>query len=256
MLAVRSSAGQGRYEAPFEWDVVFEAISRPGGRPLVWCHGNNGSATGDYNFYNAELRLLAQRHTVMAADLGGNTFGNDTGITRVGQAIDRLVALGASEPAILVGASMGGAVALNFAVRHPERVAAVAGIIPALTLSVPPGNPAEAAIDAAYPPAYDPGNPAHLDHDPLAFAGDLPADMPIGIWYSTTDPLCLPETAIAFGAARTQTRLVPFGPYGHSGIDIAVPSAAEWLASLDVVQPSGNAYGQGAYGSGIYGGAS
>lgn len=233
-LAIRSSAGQGRYVAA-EWDVTMWPISLPVADrpPLVWCHGNYGTALADASTYGNELRLLAQRHTVIAADLGFNTFGNDTGITRVGQVLDYLAAAhGLTAPAVLVGASMGGAVALNYAVRFPERVAAVVGIIPALSLDAPETNPAFDEIDAAYGGLYDPANPAHLAHDPIAFAGDLPDDMPVHLFTSSNDPQCLPAHTAAFLAGRPQTMHTSIGAHGHGGIDVAVPMAVEWLRGI------------------------
>lgn len=231
-LAVRTSLGQSRYVAG-EWDAVFRTTSLPATTPLVWCHGNYGTAAGDYSGYHAELRQLSQRHTVIAADLGYNTFGNDTGITRVGQALDYLAATwGATGPAVLVGASMGGQVALNFAVRYRERVAAVAGIIPALSLTAQPGNPAADEIDLAFPPAYDAGNPTHLAHDATHFAPDLPDDMPVHLWTSSNDPICIPAFTAAFLAARPQTGHTDIGAHGHGGIDVAVPLVTDWLEGV------------------------
>ncbi len=231
-LAVRTSVGQARYVTE-EWDAVFRTTSLPSTTPLVWCHGNYGTAVGDYGNFYFSLRALAQRHTVIAADLGFNTFGNATGVTRVGQAIDYLASSwGTSGPAVLVGASMGGQVALNFAVRYPERVAAVVGIIPALSLSTQPGNPAADEIDLAFPPAYDAGNPDHLAHDATHFAPDLPAELPIHLWTSSDDPVCIPAFTDAFLAARPQTLHTSIGAQGHGGVDIAVPLAADWLRGL------------------------
>jgi pimeloyl-ACP methyl ester carboxylesterase len=195
----------------------------------VWCHGNNGTALGEHLAYGSTLNLLAQRYTVVVADLGGNTFGNDTGVTRVGQVIDYLAAQwGSSGRAVLVGASMGAAVALNYAVRFPEKVRTVAGIIPAVDLVVPADNPAKANIDLAYPPSFS--NAQYGDHNPVLFADDLPTWMPIGLWTSSNDPICYPATADAFVAARPQTHRVDIGPRGHAGVNLAAADVAGWLA--------------------------
>ncbi len=230
MLATSSSAGEARYVAA-EWDVVMQTTSRLRRPPLVWCHGNNGTALADHLGYGSAMRILAQRYTVIAADLGFNTWGNDLGITRVGQALDYLVtAWGVGGRAVLVGASMGNAVAMNYAVRFPERIKAVAGVIPVVDLNAPPENPAKASLDAAYPPAYS--DAQYGDHNPLLFADELPADMPIGLWTSSNDPLAYPSTATAFVAARPQTLRVDIGALGHSGVNVAAPSVADWLATV------------------------
>lgn len=230
MLAVRSTYNIGRYVAN-EGDATFSTVAGYNGDlpVLVWCHGNNQTALSDYDGYNAQLQLLAQTHFVVAADFGGQTFGNDTGVTRVGQLLDYL---GAST-ATLVGASMGGAVALNYAVRYPERVRAVAGLIPAVSFTdIAVDNPAKANLDLAYPPAYDDSNPDHAAHNPALFAASLPATMPIHLFTSSDDPTCPPSMADAFVAARPQTLRTVFGAYGHGGINVAAPLAAAWLASV------------------------
>lgn len=232
MLAIRTSVGQDRYGPAGEWDAIFQTMNT-GKPPLIWCHGNHGTAVTDFDNYGTELRLLAQRYTVIAADLGFNAFGNDIGVTRVGQAAAYLAASWASSgPVVLVGASMGAAVALNYARVHPENVAAVACIIPAVDLDVPDVHPAADEIDLAYPPAYDPGNPTMAAHSPVLFASALPADMPIHLWTSSDDTTVLPATADAFVAARPQTGRTVFGAYGHGGINVAVPLVVDWLRSL------------------------
>lgn len=229
MLSIRTTSGLSRYAAD-EWDAVF-STARAGRPPLVWCHGNNGSTLADYTTYSASLRLLAQHYTVIVADLGGNTFGNDTGIARVGQALTYLASFSATGPAMLVGVSMGAAVALNYAVRNPANVRAVAGVIPAVDLNVPDGHVAAAAIDLAYPPGYNPANPDHAAHSPVEFAADLPESMPIHLWTSSNDTTVLPATADAFVAARPATGHTNIGAQGHGGIDIAIPLVADWLAA-------------------------
>jgi len=233
MLAVKTSTGQGRYVAS-EWDAVFSTRGAPK-PPLVWCHGNHGTALLDYANYNIQLRALAQQYTVIVADLGFNAFGNDTHILRIEQAIARLAALGATGPVVMWGNSMGGAGALNYAVNNPEDLAAVVTIIPAIDLDYTAYSPANAAgpyIDAAYPPAFDDTNPDHAAHNPIIFATDIPDTLPVGLWYSSNDPVCLPAKATAFEAARPATDTVNFGAHGHGGIDVATPLALEWLASL------------------------
>lgn len=233
MRAARSSFGDGRYVAG-EQDVTLMTTHVPtaGRTPLIWCHGNYGTAAADFAAYDTQLRLLAQRHTVIAADLGFNTFGNPIGTTRVGQAIAYLAASwGSSGPAVLVGASMGAAVALNYARVHPENVAAVACIIPALDLNVANDHPAADEIDLAYPPAYD--DAVHgPTYSPVQFARSLPGGMPIHLWTSSNDPTVAPATADMFVARRPQTGRTDIGAQGHGGISLAVPKVADWLTTL------------------------
>lgn len=227
MLAVATSAGEGRYQGG-EWDVTYQTVTRPSRRPLVWCHGQGGTALGDYlGFGSGILRHLAQNYTIVAADLGFNTFGNDTGMARVQAAIDYLDLPG---PVTLVGASMGACVALNYATRNPETVRAVAGIIPLVDLNIPDGHGSKAQLNLAYPPAYDDANPEHRAHNPMHFADQLP--MPVSLWTSSDDPAVPPATADAFVAARPQTKRVVFGAFGHAGVNVAGPLVADWLAGI------------------------
>lgn len=217
---------QSRYVAS-EWDCTFVTTASLGTeRPwLVWCHGNNATALGDYTNYNSVFRLLAQRFNVAIADLGGSTFGNDTGIQRVGQLLDYY---GVSST-YLLGASMGASVAINYAVRFPARVEAIACVIPALQFNnLDPGNPGITNLNLAYPPAYDPETDGP-EHNPVQIADQLPSDMPVALWTSSNDPTTVPSTADEFVAARPQTERTVFGAYGHGGIGVAAPLINEWL---------------------------
>lgn len=228
-LAICSTYGTDRYAAG-EGDATFGTVrALRGDEPgLLWFHGNNQTALTDRINYRTELRLLAQSHHVVAADTSGNSFGNDDGITQAIAAADHY----GLTTFVAFGVSMGAALALNLARLHPSRVSAVVGIIPALDLNVDGAHPAADEIDAAYPPAYDPGDPTHTAHSPVTFAATLSATLPIGLWTSSTDTTCPPATADAFVAARPQTHRTVFGAYGHGGISVAVPLAAAWLTTV------------------------
>lgn len=226
MLSVRTNTGQSRYVAS-EWDALFVTTASLGAlRPwLVWCHGNNATALADYTNYNSVFRLLAQRFNVLVADLGGNTFGNDTGIQRVGQLLDYYNA----SSAYFLGASMGASVAINYAVRFPTRVNGIACVIPALQFNdVDSSHPAYNELNLAYPPAYN--EETHgPDYNPVQIADQLPSDMPVALWTSSNDTTTPPSTADEFVAVRPQTERTVFGAYGHGGITVAAPLINEWL---------------------------
>jgi predicted alpha/beta hydrolase family esterase len=230
MLSVRTREVTGLY-VPGETIVSFtttHSIETPR-TALFWCPGNNQTAASDYTSYGSLLQLLAQTFDVYIADYGGSTFGNDTGIARV----EDVYTYAEVDEAVLVGASMGNAVMMNYTVRNPEKVIALAGIIPALSLyTEDPEHPAGDEIDAAYPPAWDPENPDHYSHHPIGFANEIPDTIPVGLWMSTNDTLCTPAHADAFCAARPSTKRVDFGAYGHGGVTVAVPLAYEWLRSV------------------------
>jgi hypothetical protein len=218
---------QSRYVAS-EWDCTFVTTASLGStRPwLVWCHGNNATTLADYtNYYEGVFRLMAQRFNVVIADLGGSTFGNDTGIQRVGELLDHY----SISSAYFLGASMGASVAINYAVRFPARVDAIACVIPALQFNdVDPSHPAYDELNLAYPPAYD--EETHgPDYNPVQIADQLPADMPVALWTSSNDTTTPPSTADEFVAARPQTERTVFGAYGHGGITVAAPLISDWL---------------------------
>lgn len=240
MIPVSSVAGSGLVGAE---TYVFAGDRRAwaGGRTgVLWCHEAGGSPKSNY----AERKLagllhsLAGRYATLLTECGGTlTFGNDTAMTAMDDAVDALVATwDTPSRVILAGASMGGCNALNYALRHPEKVAAVALIVPALNLTDLHANNRgglTAAINAAYGGAY-----SSVTHgptrSPVQFAGDLDPDLPIHFWTSSDDPICLPQFVADFLAARPQTEASNLGAHGHSwdGIPPAVSDMRQWLREV------------------------
>jgi len=96
------------------------------GAPIVFIHGFGA----DLNAWMFNQPALAERHRTIALDLpghGGSSKALKGPIDGAGFAgdLDRLLAVLGVDRAHLVGHSMGGAVALHFASRQPERVASV-----------------------------------------------------------------------------------------------------------------------------------
>jgi len=109
---------------------------RPSGRPWLLIHG----AGADHRFWPAELRQLASQR-VLAPDLPGHgaSPGPVAGsivdsATRLRQWMSGLV----TGPAILVGHSMGSALALEVALRWPEQVAGLVLVGSGIRLPVNP----------------------------------------------------------------------------------------------------------------------
>jgi abhydrolase domain-containing protein 6 len=99
------------------------------GKTVVLLHGS-GSQAGDWN---AIVPALARRYHLLVLDLPGHgESGPAEGALPVGDLADSLGALldarSPGRPAILIGNSLGGWVALLYASRHPERVERVIGI--------------------------------------------------------------------------------------------------------------------------------
>jgi pimeloyl-ACP methyl ester carboxylesterase len=99
------------------------------GAPLVLLHG--GMLTIDLNFATL-IPTLAQTHTVIGVEMQGHgrTANIDREITYPNLASDVVALLDhlGNERAAVLGHSMGGGVALEMAVSHPDRVSAIVPI--------------------------------------------------------------------------------------------------------------------------------
>lgn len=225
-MTIGSSAGADRVVAG-EWDVTLGAPPTwiGDGQPMVYCHGSGDTSLTvlPKSGQGPLIRSLAERHTIAVCDLGGQTWGNDTVITRIGQARTYLRNTWGSEGQVtLVGISMGGLAALAYALANPSAVRAVALIIPALDLNdlvVNNRGGAAADVNAAYGGAYN--NATHgPTHNPAVYAASLRATMPIAIWTASDDPICVPSTADGFVTSRPQTARTDVGALGHSEASI------------------------------------
>lgn len=154
---------------------LFYAVSREAGErrvkgdlPLVLLHGAGGSRLN----WPAELRRLRPPGaTVYALDLPGHErSAGQWRDTVEGYAEDVVAFLDAVEvgQAIIVGHSMGGAIALTLALDHAERVMALVLIATGARLSVAPAilettrDDFEAAVDTITRYAWSPEAPSEL----------------------------------------------------------------------------------------------
>jgi 2-hydroxy-6-oxonona-2,4-dienedioate hydrolase len=93
------------------------------GHPVIMLHGSGPGATGWSNFA-PNIRSLAESFRVLALDApgwGGSTPGLPEHYDHPNAVLELMDALGI-EQAALVGNSMGGATALTFASRYPDRI--------------------------------------------------------------------------------------------------------------------------------------
>ncbi len=119
-----------RYRIPVHAGGVTNFVSyfdRPGpGIPVVFVHGLGNSAD---NFASMANQRILLRHRLLAMDLPGcgrSPYPAD-GALRIDDLVDLIDAFVAElvrGPIVLVGASMGGLIALLYAERTPDRVAA------------------------------------------------------------------------------------------------------------------------------------
>lgn len=189
--------------------------------PLVYCHGSGDTSQTIYNPYGklgqfTMLRALARRYVVVAADLGGQVWGNDTHISRVSDAVEYAASLTnhSGDKVTLVGASMGNLGALGWARTHQSDIAAYVGVIPALDLAqLLPFAPAE--INGAYGGAYNDATHGST-HSPVKYANQFKVSLPMTLYTASNDNICLPYTATQFVQRRPDTNRVDLGPLGHT----------------------------------------
>lgn len=126
-----------------------------GGPPFLLLHGLGGS---HLNWMRLGP-LLAERGRVLAPDMAGfgrtPPAGRRTTVGANARLVSRLLESWAGGPAILVGNSMGGLVALLTAAAHPERVAGLVLLDPAVPVA--PGVPRERQVTMAFAAQMVPG---------------------------------------------------------------------------------------------------
>lgn len=105
------------------WQVATAFVCRGTGTPIVLLHGFDSSLLE----FRQILPLLAERHQVWAIDLLGFGFterikGMPINPLSIKRHLYRFWQTAIARPIILIGASMGGAVAIDFTLTHPEAV--------------------------------------------------------------------------------------------------------------------------------------
>jgi pimeloyl-ACP methyl ester carboxylesterase len=234
---IRTSLAVDRYTIGEE-DVIAGAIhSWAGDQPngVIYCHGGNDLAASVMTeVAQRDIVTAVARHaTVHAGDLGGNTFGNNTGLARVEEAVAYLRAeWGQDGPLGFIGGSMGFITSTVYALNHPEDVLFIAGIIPGIDLADLYIRGYAGMIDAAYPPAYNDATDGPT-HSPIQFVDDLSDELPIHLWTASDDLEAVPATADAFVAARPQTGRTDLGALGHTdaAVAAAVSDVVAWAQS-------------------------
>lgn len=125
------------------------------GPPFVLLHGLGGS---HLNWMRLGP-LLAERGRVIAPDMAGfgrtAPAGRRTTVGANARLVSRLLETWAGGPAILVGNSMGGLISLLVAVSHPEQVAGLVLLDPAIPVA--PGVPRERQVTMAFAAQMVPG---------------------------------------------------------------------------------------------------
>lgn len=240
-MPIATSVGLSRITAS-EYDAVLGTADTFNKKraPLIYCHGAGDTTltvldqrpdpTGNPS-QKALVEALACDFTVGVADLGGDQWGNNLHVARIGAQLDYLAAnYGANRPAVLVAGSMGTLGALAFTLAFPARVRLVVAVLPALDLQDLLSRGAAAGINAAYGGAYNDATDGPT-HSPVKFAAALPAGLPIALFTCSDDAIAVPATADAFVAARPQTYRENLGALGHTeaAIGAAFGPVRTWL---------------------------
>lgn len=104
------------------------------GSPVVLLHGFGLDA----RMWSEQVTALKRCHRVLAPDLPGfGPTGAEAGVTGPAAALHELISAKRLEPVHLVGLSYGGAVAMHFALAHPDKVRTLA-LVDALLLGDEP----------------------------------------------------------------------------------------------------------------------
>lgn len=163
------------------------------------------------------------------------TWGNDTAITRISDLWTYAQANhGFSASKVhLFGVSMGGPCVLNWAKANPTKVASIALCLPAVDIQDIEDNGRATTISVPAPStAFGNARPDNA-HTPARNAASF-SGMPMKIWYSTNDTVCVPSTVTTFAAGCGATlqslgdQLPAIAPVGHglsSGFDVASVAA-------------------------------
>jgi [ribosomal protein S5]-alanine N-acetyltransferase len=116
-------------------DGMLPHVDVGSGSPVVLLHGFGLDA----RMWSEQVTALKRCRRVLAPDLPGfGPTGAEAGVTRPAAALHELISAKRLEPVHLVGLSYGGAVAVDFALAHPDKVRTLA-LVDALLLGEPSG---------------------------------------------------------------------------------------------------------------------
>jgi pimeloyl-ACP methyl ester carboxylesterase len=221
---------------------------RTGRRAVILAHADDASyeSSGSAQWidpvnYPCSSAIAAQLASTgficSAADFGGTqNFGADPCALDVYTTWQTLVANygAASDKVVIIATSMGFCTAFQFARKYPGKVAAIAGVVPAVSLTDIYLNDrvgVRSAVAAAWNIAY----PATLPtiSDPTLNPG-VYSNIAVKLYYSTADTAVIPATVTTFAALTGATTEVISTtlPHGDSAIGATpFPDLAQFLVA-------------------------
>lgn len=184
---------------------------------VVALHGASGTEEQMLGSWPASIRnivtaIVAAGYPMICPYAAGNSWGNLTAMDRITEAVAiARNGLGATTaPVALLGLSMGGCNALNWAKRNLADTACVVGVVPASDISdIHTNNRAglTSQINTAHS-TWTEGTRG-TDHNPATFASSGLAGLAYQAWGATSDSICLPATveAVADAIGGTYTEV-------------------------------------------------
>lgn len=210
-----------------------------GKRAFIWLHGANRTAADGYTYssgYADLAREIAQDFPVLYADMGGLFgWGNASVRARITDAFAFMVAQGCkADQVVLIGASMGGMGACNYARRNLSLVKGLVLFIPAINGEDIRANDrlgSKASFETAWTNNAT-WQAARPTDNPYEYSAELAGSLPIGMWYSNDDPVCLKAYAEAFGTSVGTDVQTNLGNVGHDVAGISTTAVREFCATL------------------------
>jgi pimeloyl-ACP methyl ester carboxylesterase len=219
--------------------VVVRGRLLSGGVPVIFCHGLLVGALQSFNTEGEVQRQLADlwETTSAGADLGGlSTWGNGDSVDAVDDLITWLgTNYGTSTTGVaLYGTSMGGATALNWAMRNPSKVVALALSNPVVSLQgIHDRDPIGLASlietaygdEAGYLAALPTNDPSHVNNRDVVKA----LGARTRVWYADGDNVIAASEVLAY-AGFSGCEITETGAGGHSLTAGGQAATARWLA--------------------------
>lgn len=182
--------------------------------------------------YDDEVRAIASAGmAAVVPGSSGSSWGNDDAVAAIGESVRYLrQELGCRGRVGLLGFSMGALAVCSWARTHPDEVAALALVTPALDLAhLRAQSPFADEIERAHggPAAFEAALP---ERDPSTYAAAL-HQIPTHIWYATDDPVIAWQTVVAFAERHGgPVMLSSLGAVGHNPAGAPGPAIARFFA--------------------------
>lgn len=241
-MHVRHGTGYAPSAAAEKYVLAWHRKHRVGHGPgALLFHGSSDDAThvlskpyGTGLPQTGIMKALTNAHvTCLSTDFGGlSPWANAASVARVQDGFNFL-SQHAEPPFFLIAASMGAAVALNWAKDHLPDVAGLALLLPVADMKDAYDNDRGPGLRAQILAAYGSDaawQAAEPTRNPVRFANVF-TTKPTEIWYASNDPAAVPSRVEAF-AASADAELNPLGPVGHNVSSAPTAEVSNFIRGL------------------------